>query len=75
MEHEVTSTNTAQRQLIEALAALGKTAGGTEGLLIGLPIATEVAEQQGLAALAQVYRRLGDLTRAVAADQKGARHG
>jgi ABC-type phosphate/phosphonate transport system permease subunit len=71
----MTTTETAQRRLIEALAALDRTAGSLEGFLLAFPVAIEMAEQLNSPELADVWRRVVDLARAVQADQKEGSHG
>ncbi len=66
------TTTAAQRRLLEAMADLerlvedGMT--GLGGLIVGLPIAIDMAERAGLPALAQVYVRIGELAMAVQQD-------
>lgn len=71
----MTATDTAQRRLLEALAALGKTDGGLQGLRLGIPTSIAVAETAGAPALAEVMRRFDDLAAAVQVDLRGAESG
>jgi hypothetical protein len=65
------TTGPAQRRLLEALSRLHARPSGIEGLLLGLPIAIQLAEDCDLPELAAVYAALGDLAGAVQADHGG----
>lgn len=69
------TTDRAQRRLLEALAELNKTNGGLAGLLLGMPLAIEMAEETDQPELANVWRRLADLAAAALHDLKGASNG
>lgn len=73
MTHSTDTTDTAvaQRHLLEALGYLHRRAHGIEGLLIGLPVAIELAKSQNMPELAAVYCALGELTEAVHAELEG----
>lgn len=68
------TTETAQRRLLEALAAQNRTPGGIAGLRLGMPYAISVAIAADEPALAAVWQALDDLAASVQADLYSKEH-
>jgi hypothetical protein len=70
------TTATVQDQLLEALADLDRNSpGGIDSMLIGMPWAIDLADDNDLPQLANVWRRFAALAVAVQADMKEAPRG